>query len=76
MAPQKWTLVQTKSLKKKSVKSVISDRNNNSTRNERKVCCPVIYTDTIRNAILFIDTPKIPGPTKPIRQYVIIYVRF
>ena len=29
-----------------------------TTRNERKIGCPMICTDTIRNDILFIDTPN------------------
>ena len=36
------------------------------TRNERKV--PIINTDIIHNAILFIDTQTMPGATMLIRQ--------
>ena len=37
------------------------------TRNERKVGYPITFTDTIRNAILFIDTVTMSGTTMDIR---------
>ena len=38
------------------------------TRNEREVSWPIIRIDTNCNAILFIETPTMPGRTMPIGQ--------
>ena len=43
-------------------------KNHYCTGNERKVGHPIIYTDSIPNVILFIDTPTMPGTAVPIRQ--------
>ena len=39
-----------------------------TTRSKSKVGNPIMYMNTIRNAILFIDTPTMPGTSMPIRQ--------